>query len=736
MPTPRLRTGVLASITALTIPLALLVPPANAAVTTPPSGDHSILVFPERDFVAVDGWTENNLTVNVLRGGFVVGTATGLNPVNGLVEINHAGPPCWQGVTPDIRAGDVVEVLTAPNTGESTLTYDVKVTEPATDVAGTVTIHGTAGTPAAPLPLADLEARIIAPGGAFAAADGGRSLRAPGEGSLTYDAAGSNAWTATFPGLSPADLSLATSSTSESRIMRIGGLLPNEATIFEFGVFGGPSPGCTAPAATGPSVPDLAAASDSGVSATDNITKNTTVGFAGVRGLAASNSVSLYLDGSTTPTATTTPGAGGAYSFPDVTLTPGVHQVTAGERDTTAAPAAPDTMSAASLTVTVDTSVPGLPQVTATDPVSPHPLLTPKVKGIPGASATDAAEDTSKVSIYDNAGCTGTPLGSGTGQVFRSTGVPTTVPDGSTTIFRARTEDLAGNLSGCSTTSQQYVQDNVVPTAPVLGVGSPSGAVSSKDATFAFSSDEPDVTFKCSLDGGTAADCVSPKSYPALSEGPHTFSVTATDPAGHVSDPSVRNWTVDTIAPVSPAMGTGIPSGLVSSRQATFSFGHNEPDVTFTCSLDGALATACVSPVTYLKLSQGKHSLAVTAADAAGHLSPGRVAGWTVDTKGPKVVGRNPGKNAKNVTPGKTLKVTLGEKVTGATARNVKVFAAGSNKASKALVRYSSTTNTITIDPRSPLQSGTRYSVELGRGIKDLAGNRLNPTLWRFTTRS
>ena len=396
---------------------------------------------------------------------------------------------------------------------------------------------------------------------------------------------------------------------------------------------------------------------------------------------------------------------------------------------------AADAIPGVSKTLVKDTAVPVAPQVTATDPVSPNPSMTPKVKGMAGTAATDAAEDTSTVSLYDNATCAGAALVSGTGNAFRTTGLPTTVANASTTTFHARTVDLAGNPSACSTTGLIYVQDAVAPPKPILGEGSTTGAVQSADATFIFSNaEEPDVTFQCALDGGAATECTSPATYLGQAEGTHSLEITATDLAGNVSDPLVAPWVVDMTAPAAPTMTAGAPSGRVTSRQATFSFGHAEPGVTFTCSLDGAVATACTSPKTYRKLAQGKHSLRITAHDAAGHASPARVAKWTVDTKGPKVIGRDPGKNAKNVKPGKTFKVTLNEKVTGATARNVKVFAAGSNKATKAVVRYNARKSIIKINPRSVLRSGTRYSIELGRGIKDLAGNRLKPVLWRFTT--
>lgn len=727
MRTPRRRTGVLAAVTALTVPLALSVPAAQAAVTGPPTGSHSIAVFTQSDSVAVEGWTESNLTVQVRRHGFVVGRASNLQPVNGVVEINHGGPPCWEGVTPDLRPGDVVEVLTAPDVGESTLTYDIRVTEGATETGpGTVTVKGTAGSVASRIPIDSLDARLNGNNDDPFELNARDDLRAPGDGTLEYDGPGTNVWTATFTGLTSADVARAL--TSEIQLTRFGGALPNEQTIFEHGVVGGAATDCTAPAATGPSVPDLTAASDSGASTSDNVTRLTSVTFGGAVGLADSTVVELFVDGVSHGTVTP---SGGTYSF-TTTLTEGRHQVTASE----SGPSSGAVMSAASLAVTVDTTAPVTPRVTATDPASGSPSRTPRVQGLAGADPADNTENTSRVSIHDNAVCSGTPLGSGTGQAFGATGITATVPEGSTTVFHAQTVDLAGNVSGCSTTSQQYVQDSLAPLTPTLGPGSTGGLVDSSDARFVFSHDEQDVSFTCSLDDGATEPCQSPHSYTGLGEGGHTFRVTATDPAGHTSDPLVVAWTVDTVAPAAPTGSPDNPSGVVSSRQASFSFDHEEPDVELLCALDDAAPESCLSPMAYTRLSQGPHVLSVVARDAVGHLSDAAVAGWTVDTRSPKVTARNPGRKAKNVKVGKTLKVTLSEKVSGATTRNVKVYAAGKDKAVKAVVRYNARRNILKIDPRSALQSGTRYSIELGRGIMDLAGNRLNPTRWRFTTRS
>ena len=58
------------------------------------------------------------MTVEIVHPtGVVAGTVTDVipkedaaTPGRGLVEINHPGGACWVGVTPDIRAGDVVRI--------------------------------------------------------------------------------------------------------------------------------------------------------------------------------------------------------------------------------------------------------------------------------------------------------------------------------------------------------------------------------------------------------------------------------------------------------------------------------------------------------------------------------------------------------------------------------------------------------------------------------------------------
>jgi hypothetical protein len=73
----------------------------------------------------------------------------------------------------------------------------------------------------------------------------------------------------------------------------------------------------------------------------------------------------------------------------------------------------------------------------------------------------------------------------------------------------------------------------------------PAGSGNGPSASFEFSSTEAGSDFACSLDGGAAQPCVSPQAYTGLADGPHTFSVTATDPHRNADpSPATRSWSV------------------------------------------------------------------------------------------------------------------------------------------------------------------------------------------------
>lgn len=113
--------------------------------------------------------------------------------------------------------------------------------------------------------------------------------------------------------------------------------------------------------------------------------------------------------------------------------------------------------------------------------------------------------------------------------------------------YTAKATDAAGNESGASDAVKVTV-DTVAPDTTLTS--GPSGPTNSTTATFAFSSNEPNVWFECKLDTGTFEDCTSSKTYSNLSEAPHTFEVRATDRAGNTDGtPANRTFTIDTMPP-------------------------------------------------------------------------------------------------------------------------------------------------------------------------------------------
>ena len=76
-------------------------------------------MFPERDFISIDGFLPGSDVQVVVRRGTgdrpVIGTARGIVNKSGVFEVNHPGGVCWTGQTPNILAGDVIDVLKLEN---------------------------------------------------------------------------------------------------------------------------------------------------------------------------------------------------------------------------------------------------------------------------------------------------------------------------------------------------------------------------------------------------------------------------------------------------------------------------------------------------------------------------------------------------------------------------------------------------------------------------------------------
>jgi DNA-directed RNA polymerase specialized sigma24 family protein len=182
-------------------------------------------------------------------------------------------------------------------------------------------------------------------------------------------------------------------------------------------------------------------------------------------------------------------------------------------------------------------------------------------------------------------------------------------------IFRARAKDRAGNLDPIPAEWRWRVD---LPPETAISAG-PSGAISTKSATFRFSSPDSRAAFQCRLDGSKWAACASGKTYSGLGQGEHTFRVRAKDAGGTVDpSPASSSWSVDTVAPNTTI--TSGPKASTGSKSASFSFSASESGVSFQCRLDGGSWQACSSPRSYGGLKKGAHVSRVRAIDAAGNV--------------------------------------------------------------------------------------------------------------------
>jgi len=230
---------------------------ADAAVPTFPD---NLVVFPDRDFVSVEGYQTHvgeTALLEVTRDGQVIGSAKAtVDPGDVAFEVNHPGGVCWGNgtglqITPDIRPGDKVSLsFNGIDAGDTTV-QNAYVTGDATVSGNTLTVKGYAGPG---VNQAQMEQRIINPD-LVDTEIGRRDIRAvPGpltpaprgaySSALTFEG---NAFTATYVFTDPANAVIAAKSTLGERAMA----WQNEdadgnrqgLTIAEYGEAGGPGMG-------------------------------------------------------------------------------------------------------------------------------------------------------------------------------------------------------------------------------------------------------------------------------------------------------------------------------------------------------------------------------------------------------------------------------------------------------------------------------------------------------------
>jgi hypothetical protein len=83
--------------------------------------------------------------------------------------------------------------------------------------------------------------------------------------------------------------------------------------------------------------------------------------------------------------------------------------------------------------------------------------------------------------------------------------------------------------------------------------------------------------------------------------------------------PARTTFTVDTTAP--ETIISWAPPPILTGRAFSLAFTASEA-ATFVCSVDGAAAAPCASPLQLTGLAEGAHSVLVTATDTAGNVDP------------------------------------------------------------------------------------------------------------------
>ncbi|CAK0767401.1 hypothetical protein WCLP8_4060001 [uncultured Gammaproteobacteria bacterium] len=362
----------------------------------------------------------------------------------------------------------------------------------------------------------------------------------------------------------------------------------------------------------------------------------------------AGSTVKLY-DGATL-LGTATAGASGVWSITSATLSDGAHTLTATATD----PAGNTGTAGGPLAVTVDTTAPAGPPApvlaTASDSGDSN---SDRITKINTPLITGTAEANSTVKLYDGVTLIATTTADGNGAWSITT--PGMV-DGSHTLSVTAT-DAVGNISARSATLALTI-DTTVPTSPTLGLAAASDSGTSStdrvtNVTTPVISGTADAYSTVKIYEGTtllgAATATSGGTWqftvPALNNGTHVLTATATDLAGNVSAISTGVAVViDTVAPAAPATPTLIsrsngqgetnvvPTTIGGSAEAGSTIKLYDGAVLVATATADAAGSWAASPT----LADGSHSLTVTATDLAGNTgAASNSLAVTIDTVAP-----------------------------------------------------------------------------------------------------
>jgi len=165
--------------------------------------------------------------------------------------------------------------------------------------------------------------------------------------------------------------------------------------------------------------------------------------------------------------------------------------------------------------------------------------------------------------------------------------------------FEVAAYDSHGNQDP-SPARHRFQVDTVMPDT-FIDVA-PADPATSSTATFAFSSDQPEVTFLCALNppagtphGADWVECSATTTFTGLADGPNSLYVAAADQGCLIDDsPASYHWIVDTTQPTIAFLST--PPALVGDGEAS-GFTYHDPNhpahTRFQCRLNAGSWYAC-----------------------------------------------------------------------------------------------------------------------------------------------
>ena len=294
--------------------------------------------------------------------------------------------------------------------------------------------------------------------------------------------------------------------------------------------------------------------------------------------------------------------------------------------------------------VTIDTTPPPTPTtppnlIDAEDTGSSN---TDNVTSVTNPAIEISCTDPSTVTLYVNNTASGTGVCSG-GTVSITPTSPLS-PDGTFAITYTETDE-SGNESGQSPQLSIEV-DTTSPTPPPVDFPTPGGFT---DGTIASGTGATPGDIITAIVQGSGETCTaivqadgswSCDLSPVPSDGPITLEVTATDPAGNESTPTVVNATVDTTPPGAPIVNQPTPNSTVVIPTVSVEVVCNEPGEVImiessninpnptseTCSAAGPKVVSVEVAET------GLTTLSVTLTDEAGNQSQPTTVGFIAVT--------------------------------------------------------------------------------------------------------